>query len=136
MQRRTQPVPVNSVEISNGRQPWSSRPPTVDEALQYSPFSSIVPFGPGTWLLPTSKESFGFGWRIGAEGYNAEAVAVPVTANLNLPPLFSNFNERNASRQTLEVLNREAQAYNNRPSLLSHTVQNVRILLEPNELTR
>lgn len=30
------------------------RPPTVDEAIPYSPFTSIVPFSPGELLLFTS----------------------------------------------------------------------------------
>ena len=36
---------------------YSGRPLTVDEALPYSPLSSIVPFGPGTGLAPRRARS-------------------------------------------------------------------------------
>lgn len=46
---------VNGSLHANGAGPRQIRPLTVNEALQYSPLSSIVPFGPGR--CPTSEVS-------------------------------------------------------------------------------
>ena len=44
---RQQSTGVASLQPSNGKFPTQSRLLSVDEALQFSPFSSIVPFSPG-----------------------------------------------------------------------------------------
>lgn len=49
------PDPTRSTNGANGRPNIlrrSLRAPTVDEALPFSPFTSIVPFSPGKHLLP------------------------------------------------------------------------------------
>ena len=46
-QQYHQPSSTNGVRQSNGADPHPARLLTVDEALQYSALSSVVPFSPG-----------------------------------------------------------------------------------------
>lgn len=50
---------VGSSAQSSGHQPRFSRPFTLQEALPYSPFTSVIPFESGMWLLaPFSNPMF------------------------------------------------------------------------------
>ncbi|KAI9827212.1 MAG: Sister chromatid cohesion protein 2 [Thelocarpon impressellum] len=87
-----------------------TRPLTVDEALQYSPLSSIVPFGPDPIPL--------------------------IQVQAKCPgSLFASSAERNDSRQTLDALDREAYSGDLSSASISQTIQELQKLLDPDELT-
>lgn len=83
---------------SNGAVPARPRLLGVDEALKYSPFSSIVPFGSG-------KHCFREPVKTTFDGL--DIIPIP---NANLPdsqPLFPNPQEQQTARQPLDYLNEE-----------------------------
>lgn len=52
---------VESPAQPSGHQPRFSRPFTLQEALPFSPFTSVIPFESGTWLAEDSfNQKFGF----------------------------------------------------------------------------
>ncbi|KAI9848105.1 MAG: Sister chromatid cohesion protein 2 [Sclerophora amabilis] len=83
------------------------RPLSVDEALQYTPLSSIVPFGPD--FLP-----------------------VPTVGCTNSTPLLTP-EEHSTSRKWLSELDHQTSHYHNSSALVYHTVQDLQRLLEPNQ---
>ncbi|KAI9767390.1 MAG: Sister chromatid cohesion protein 2 [Candelina submexicana] len=102
---------MNGQRATNGALHHGIRPLTVDEALQYSPFSSIVP-------------------------YSSEIIPLP---NISLPgstSLFASTEERKACRQSLEALNQEAYTSNGQSGLVGQTVRELQKLLNPSELTQ
>ncbi|KAI9821700.1 MAG: Sister chromatid cohesion protein 2 [Pycnora praestabilis] len=101
---------MDGVPSTNGVTHHRVRPLGVDEALQYSPMSSIVPFGSELTPAPT----------IGPSGSSS---------------LFTTPDERNASRQSLDSLNAEAYDNNGSSGRLQRTLEDLQRLLEADELT-
>ncbi|KAI9797426.1 MAG: Sister chromatid cohesion protein 2 [Piccolia ochrophora] len=96
---------------SNGPSQQRVRPLTVDEALQYSPLSSIVPFGPDPIPLPT----------VGCQG----------TTSIFLTP-----EDRKTSRRTLRELDHEMSRQGPSSYLIQKAMQDIQSLLDPEELTK
>ncbi|MCJ1306040.1 Sister chromatid cohesion protein 2, partial [Hypocenomyce scalaris] len=110
-QHHSQPAArVNGNRYANITSPVQIRPLTVNEALQYSPLSSIVPFGPDVIPLPT--------------------VGLPGTQ-----PIFSTTSERELARQPIELLNREMGQSSGTSRLLQRTSQDLQPYLDPDQLT-
>ena len=85
-------------DMPKGRLPHRHKLLDVDQALQYSPFSSIVPFDPGTSFQPSVSHAF---------TKSTDVVPMP---NSNLPgfsSVFSNLSERQAAKHQFEELNHE-----------------------------
>ncbi|KAF2188090.1 hypothetical protein K469DRAFT_737494 [Zopfia rhizophila CBS 207.26] len=85
------------------------RPPTVDDALPYSPFSSIVPFSPDIIPFPSAE---------------------PPTP----PPISSS--EQDDARTAVELLNVEINGSHSTSQYLQKTLEDLRGLLDPNELSQ
>ncbi len=106
-----------------------TRPPTVDEALQYSPLSSIVPFNAGNALS--------FGRRcVRSPTYHGTDVIPFPTAVPSLPSSrILNEEERAASRKVLDILENESAQPPGTPSIqLQHTLQEFQRLLDSDDL--
>ncbi|KAH7130471.1 sister chromatid cohesion protein-like protein Mis4 [Dendryphion nanum] len=84
------------------------RPPTVDEALPYSPFTSLMPFSPEIIPYPSAE---------------------PPT-----PPSTLTDEQRNAGKRVMDTLNEEAKAPPGTSSTLRTTMMELRSLLDPNDL--
>ncbi|RDW80553.1 hypothetical protein BP5796_05251 [Coleophoma crateriformis] len=95
----------------NGHLESRSRPLTVDEALVYSPFSSIVPF-------------------------NSDIIPVPSIGLRSSASLFPTTEDRNAARQGLDSLNVEAANPKSTSQRLQNTLTKLQHLLQPEGLTQ
>ncbi|KAH8596059.1 AT hook domain-containing protein [Bisporella sp. PMI_857] len=84
-------------------------PPTVDQALPYSPFSSVIPFNP-------------------------DIIPVPTVGLRSSTSLFLNADERDEARQDLESLNRETTNQSQTSQRLEQTLQDLKHLLQPQNL--
>ncbi|KAI9679278.1 MAG: Sister chromatid cohesion protein 2 [Caeruleum heppii] len=86
------------------------RPFTVDEALTYSPISSIVPFAPEVIPLPTLQPH-------------------------QSTPLLPSTDERSAATRALQSLNQQTYQSNGSSPALDGTLHDLQSLLDPSELT-
>ncbi|TAQ91638.1 hypothetical protein B7494_g95 [Chlorociboria aeruginascens] len=94
----------------NGGVPARAQPLTLDEALPYSPLSSVVPF-------------------------NSDIIPLPTVGIRSSVPLFPNDSERILGRQGLESLNREASNPYQTSQRLQQTLYDLKQLLRPEELS-
>ncbi|KAF1994424.1 sister chromatid cohesion protein-like protein Mis4 [Amniculicola lignicola CBS 123094] len=85
------------------------RPPSVDEALPYSPFTSIVPFSPDIIPFPSAE---------------------PAT-----PPTTLSEQQQDAARRAFGILNDEIRGPPTAAQHLHHTLSQLQNLLNPSELT-
>ncbi|KAF2275546.1 uncharacterized protein EI97DRAFT_419824 [Westerdykella ornata] len=85
------------------------RPPTVDEALPYSPFTSIVPFSSDVIPFPSAE---------------------PPTPPSTLTP-----EQRSTAKRSVQILNEEARASPVSPHL-QHTLRKLQGFLDPDDLTQ
>ncbi|KAI9883581.1 MAG: U4/U6-U5 snRNP complex subunit dib1 [Watsoniomyces obsoletus] len=110
MQRSQQhQAPLASSRPDNGNHSGRRLPLTVDEALQYSPLSSIVPFGPGP-------------------------IPQPRVLNTDSSSLLSD-QEQHAARYMLEQLDHETSRGSLGPSNVPQSVHEVQQLLDPRALS-
>lgn len=119
-------VKVNGNLHLNGTGSRQIRPLTVSEALQYSPLSSIVPFGPGRCLC------------LEVSIYHSKSTDVIPLPTVGLPgsqPIFSTASEQELARQPIELLNRDLAQSNGTSSLLRRALQDLQPYLDPNQLT-
>ncbi|KAF2129576.1 hypothetical protein P153DRAFT_316672 [Dothidotthia symphoricarpi CBS 119687] len=84
-------------------------PPTVDEAIPYSPFTSIVPFSPDIIPFPSAE---------------------PPTPPSTLTP-----DQRNAATKAISILNDEIKGQSTAQHL-NNTLRQLQELLDPDELTQ
>ncbi|KAF2143638.1 uncharacterized protein K452DRAFT_307032 [Aplosporella prunicola CBS 121167] len=91
--------------------PMRPRLPTVDEALQYSPLSSIIPFEPNIIPFPST---------------------LPQTPST----IFSNQEERLQTRRGLDALNAEASNSQSTSIRIQQTLQHLQHLLKADDLTQ
>ncbi|KAI9877619.1 MAG: Sister chromatid cohesion protein 2 [Pleopsidium flavum] len=110
MQQQQQQQPIMPSRYRNGVGRRQVRPLTVDEALQYSAFSSTVPHNPD--IVPPPS--------IGLPG------CLSVTSALN---------NRSVSRPSLELLDEEVLSSNGSSALLNQAVMKIQSYLAPEELT-
>ena len=115
----------------NGTTPRSRqpRPLTVNEALQYSPLTSIIPFdsgttGPGilTSLLILTIVLLGI-------------IPLPNTEIPTSQPLFSSPAERQTARQSLDLIDRSLANGYGQSDLANHTISMLQPLLNPNNIS-
>ncbi|KAL8997189.1 MAG: hypothetical protein Q9169_003455 [Polycauliona sp. 2 TL-2023] len=92
------------------RRPRRPRLPSVDEALQYSPFSSIVPFT--TDIIPTPHND------ISGSG-----------------PLFSTMADRRAAREPIELLDADIARTHGKSAMSQHALDTIKGYLEGSDLT-
>ncbi|KAF2838881.1 hypothetical protein M501DRAFT_1011612 [Patellaria atrata CBS 101060] len=87
------------------------RPPTVDDALEYSPLTSIVPF-------------------------NTDIIPFPSAGPAASPSLINTPQERQRSQRLLSALDQEASNLNNTSARLQKTLQDLKKLLQADDLTQ
>jgi cohesin loading factor subunit SCC2 len=122
----------NGMLSQNGSSRRRMRPPTVDEALPFSPFSSIVPFNSGTNpFLPIH-------WRISqlAKQSASDIIPLPTIGLRSSVSLFSSATEREDARQGLESLNREVTDPHDTSQRLQQTLQDLQQLLQPDNVAQ
>ncbi|MCJ1231905.1 Sister chromatid cohesion protein 2, partial [Toensbergia leucococca] len=110
-QQYHQPSSTNGVRQSNGADPHPARLLTVDEALQYSALSSVVPFSPDVIPLP----------------------------NVSLPSsqaIFSTASEQQVVRQSIQVLDEDIGRTKGQSALTQHALQNLLPYLDRGSITR
>ncbi|KAF2201733.1 hypothetical protein GQ43DRAFT_393566 [Delitschia confertaspora ATCC 74209] len=83
------------------------RPPTFDEALPFSPFTSIIPFSSGIVPFPSAEPP-------------------------NEPTIFTTAVDQQTARSTVERFNTEMR----NPQKLQRIMQDMRALLDPDEITQ
>ncbi|KAI9799826.1 MAG: hypothetical protein M1825_004386 [Sarcosagium campestre] len=98
------------VQQSKPQQQPRIRPLTVDEALQYTPLSSIVPFGP-------------------------DPLPVPLLGSRDTASVFTSPEERNKSEQILQSLSEELKSSHGSSPFCKQTVQHLKHLLSADGLT-
>ncbi|KAN0096308.1 hypothetical protein V8E51_015113 [Hyaloscypha variabilis] len=96
----------NGAPPMNGSRSRRSRVLTLDEALPYSPFSSVVPF-------------------------NSDIIPLPSVGLRSSTSLFSSPADRERGRQDLESLNRQAQDPHNTSERLQKSLDDLKELLKP-----
>ena len=131
-QYQTPLQPSNGVSSGNARGP---RLLTVDEALQYSPLSSIIPFSPGMCidcrsLLLSLKQKLQ-----GLMPQDQDIVPLP---NARLPGSYSIFPtqaEKSGARQSLNVLDRDIAHSRGQSKLAQATLKELRPYLDKKVIT-
>ncbi|KAK0119687.1 Sister chromatid cohesion protein 2 [Cadophora gregata] len=101
----------NGALSTNGPRRKQARVLTVDEALPYSPFSSVVPF-------------------------NSDIIPPPSIGLRSSTSLFSTPTDREEGRQLLEALNRDAQDPNNTSERLQKSLNDLKELLKPGNIAQ
>ncbi|KAF2458908.1 hypothetical protein BDY21DRAFT_339237 [Lineolata rhizophorae] len=96
---------------SNGNSSGHTRAPTVDEALPYSPLTSIIPFNPDVVPFPSAVP--------------------PMTTTV-----FSNNEDRRVGQRALDSLNKEAGHGGSTSAKLQKTLHDLQSLLHSEPLTR
>ncbi|KAH7355114.1 hypothetical protein BKA65DRAFT_234187 [Rhexocercosporidium sp. MPI-PUGE-AT-0058] len=110
-------VQHDAVNASNGAQPMNgsrrryARVLTVDEALPYSPFSSVVPF-------------------------NSDIIPSPSIGLRSSTSLFQTSTDRDEGRRVLETLNRDAQDPSNTSERLQKSLNDLKELLKPSNIAK
>ena len=109
-----------------------TRPPTVDEALPFSPFSSVVPFNSGAYshLLQPSYNFNLLNIR------SSDIIPIPSIGLRSSASLFSTPAERDEARQGLESLNREAVNTHQTSQRLQQTLEDLKQLLQPDNVAQ
>ncbi|KAH0547733.1 hypothetical protein FGG08_000224 [Glutinoglossum americanum] len=100
---------MNGVKPKNDAVRAHLQPLNVEEALKYTPLSSVIPFSPDIVPLPS--------------------IGIPGSASI-----FASSRERNQSRQSLEALNQEAKN-NNSSTLVQDAFRDLHGLINPWDLT-
>ncbi|KAJ5042311.1 uncharacterized protein L3040_004863 [Drepanopeziza brunnea f. sp. 'multigermtubi'] len=102
---------ANGASPMNGSIQRVARVLTVDEALPYSPFSSVVPF-------------------------NSDIIPVPSIGLRSSTSIYSSQTEREEGRQVLESLNRDAQQSHNTSQRLQKSLIELKELLKPGNIPK
>lgn len=122
---------------SSSREPLQMRPRpfTVDEALPYSPFSSVVPFNSGNlpFLSPLNLFSNTI-IDFTNNTHFADIIPLP-TIGLGSSSLFPNAAETQHGRESLESLNTEATNPYQTSQRLQRTLKDLEKLLKPEDHT-
>lgn len=119
--------PANGDSTRNGSGLAGPRIMTIEEALPYSPFTSVVPFNSGdsllfNYLAPTNIE--------------ADIIPLPRVGLRSSVPIFANSQEREEARRGLEVLNQEAREPQSTSQKLQDSLNELKELLKPEGITR
>lgn len=119
----------NGTSPMNGSRRRRARVLTLDEALPYSPFSSVVPFNSGTFsfslspFIPLSK--------LMLITHLLDTIPLPSIGLRSSTSIYSTSAERETGRQDLESLNREAQDPHNTSERLQKSLNDLKELLKP-----
>lgn len=119
----------NGHHTVNGTRRTRSRPPTVEEALPYSPFSSVAPFNSGTIRQPSSTNNLLISSRI-------DIIPLPRTGLRSSTSLFSTATERDEARRGLDGLNYDASDPYKTSQRLQQTLQDLKQLLQPEKISQ
>ena len=119
--------------------PLPFRPPTVDEALQYSPLSSIVPFSPSEQPSPLhtglSRSDISFLIVHDTDSYQG-IIPFPSAGPPSSSSIFTTHEERRAARRALDSFNTESSNTHSTSARLQKTLQDLQQLLNAEELTQ
>ncbi|KAG8527487.1 uncharacterized protein KY384_007639 [Bacidia gigantensis] len=96
--------------VHDGRLPHRSRLPNVEQALRFSPFSSVVPF-------------------------NVDVVPMPDARTPGFPSLFANVSEQEKAEQQLRQLNEQSTSTLNRSSSAERIKKDLQRLIDPDDIT-
>ena len=114
------------------------RPPTVDEALPYSPFTSVVPFSPGqspafTCRLSPLRSLIYCG---PTDCQRTDVFPFPL-AEPPTPPTTLSADQQAAARKAVGILNEEIKGPTSTAQHLENTLRELRTLLgNPHEMTQ
>lgn len=133
LQQQQQQRPGMRSPQNNGFGHPQVRPPTVDEALQYSSLSSIVPHNPGK--NPTKPCQPSPSLSPIAHGSFVDIISLPTIGHSGFVSITSALSDHNMSRQSLAYLNNETLSNNGSSILLDEAVSKIRNYLVPEELT-
>lgn len=123
---RRQSTGVVSSQRSNRTLPTHTRLLNVDEALQFSPFSSIVPSGPGEHSKCFLKQR------------HLTAPGIIPTPNANLPGsqnIFPIADEARTARQPLDYLSGELSKSQGQSSIAQRSKHDLLVYLSPDAVT-
>lgn len=125
----------NGAQRQNGAGNINRHTLTVDEALPYSPFSSVVPFNSGMNTLFSHLHLHSF-YIFTNKNTSPDIIPLPTIGLRSSASLFSNATERSAARQGLESLNREAEKPSSTSQRLEQTLQDLKQLLQPQNVAQ
>lgn len=123
---RRQSIGVVPSQRSNRTLPTQPRLLNVDEALQFSPFSSIIPSGPGEYSKCFLKQR------------HLTAPGIIPTPNANLPGsqnIFPTPNEDRIARQPLDYLGEELSKSQGQSSIAQRSKHDLLVYLSPDAVT-
>jgi cohesin loading factor subunit SCC2 len=123
--------PLNGSSMQNVPRRTRTRPPTVNEALPFSPFSSVVPFNSGACSQPLSYHPFNL-----LTIPPSDIIPIPSIGLRSSASLFSTPAERDEARQGLESLNREAANTGQTSQRLQQTLDDLKQLLQPENVAQ
>lgn len=118
----------NGTSSSNGTRRKRAKVLTVDEALPYSPFSSVVPFNSGSFDTMTPLSMLNL--------LPSDIIPLPSIGLRSSTSIFPTPAHRDAARQGLESLNREAQDPSNTSGRLQKSLHELKELLTPEGVTK
>jgi cohesin loading factor subunit SCC2 len=121
----------NGSSAQNVSKRTRTKPPTVDEALPFSPFSSVVPFNSGAHTSPQLALYFNLLIVL-----TPDIIPVPSIGLRSSASLFSTPAERDEARQGLEDLNREAANPHQTSQRLQQTLEDLKQLLQPKNVVK
>lgn len=101
---------------------------TVEEALPYSPFSSVVPFNSGTISILYLYSA--------PANIKADIIPLPSIGLRSSASLYANPQEREEGRQGLESLNSEIKKSRSTSQKLETSLNELKELLRPEGITR
>lgn len=111
--------------------------PTVDEALQYSPLSSIVPFSPGMPLRPCGifiiSKKFEYIWELISS--HLDIIPFPNSHLSYTEPIFGTAAARHLANQQLDIIDRDLISNPNQPDLARLTLTDLLPYLDPKSIT-
>lgn len=112
--------------------------PTVDEALQYSPLSSIVPFSPGMppptlWDICHFKKKFRYVWELISS--HLDIIPFPNSHLTYTEPIFDTAAARHLANQQLDIIDRDLISNPNQPNLARRTLTDLLPYLDQKSIT-
>jgi cohesin loading factor subunit SCC2 len=121
--------------VNGGRIPF--RAPTVDEALPYSPFTSVVPFSPGPYSTFTCKSlRHLISPCLDKIAKNSPDIIPYPVAEPPTPPTTLSSDQQSAARKAVGILNDEIEGPTSTAQHLEDTFRELRDLLgNPNDMT-
>lgn len=121
----------NRLPTSKGYEAMPARPFTVDEALPFSPLSSVVPFNSGTRYLQDNLYKW---WS--TSNIFLDIIPLPTIGLQASASLFTTTSEQQEARRGIEYLNQQYRSAGNSSDYFQEFIKDAQDLLDPNKLTK